>query len=317
MTGMMARRRGDMIPVPMRSPESRTASILERLGFEADDRVVVVHVDDIGMCTAANAGALRALEGSATCGSVMVPCPAFEEIAQIARERPELDLGVHLTLNAEYEGYRWGPLRDDVPSLRAPDGGMWRTTRETVEHARADEVERELRAQIDRALDAGIDVTHVDAHMGTVFDLKFVELYMGLAREYRLPGLVPRVSEKLLRNRGLAAHLAPYVKIVEALEADGFPIFDQLDANSLEFEAGSGLEHNATRVAGLNPGLSYLITHCAEGSAELESITTDWRQRDEEQQIYSDGRMERVFREQDVRTTGMRSLRDLLRNGPG
>ncbi len=81
-------------------------SVLQQLGISPDQRAIVVHVDDMGMCAAANEGALRALAGSATCGSIMVPCPAFEQIARVARERPELDLGVHLTLNAEYETYR-------------------------------------------------------------------------------------------------------------------------------------------------------------------------------------------------------------------
>ena len=158
-------------------------SAIRRLGFGEQERVVVVHVDDVGMSRAANTGALRAFEGAATCGSVMVPCAAFDEIARIARGRRDLDLGVHLTLNAEYEGHRWGPVRDDVPGLVSPDGGMWRTTAEAVANATPEEVHRELAAQIDRALDAGIDVTHLDSHMGTVMDAKFVEVYAELARD--------------------------------------------------------------------------------------------------------------------------------------
>ncbi|MGH7291346.1 MAG: ChbG/HpnK family deacetylase, partial [Myxococcota bacterium] len=165
-------------------------SLLTELGYTPEERVVVVHVDDLGMSRAANAGGVRALEATATCGSVMAPCPGFDEMAGIARERPELDLGVHLTLNCEYEGHRWGPVRSDVPSLVAPDGGMWRTTRETIEHALVEEVDRELRAQIHRALDAGIDVTHIDSHMGTVFDLKFVDVYFRLAAEFKLPAFI-------------------------------------------------------------------------------------------------------------------------------
>ena len=287
-------------------------SVMQRLGFSLEERAIVVHVDDMGMCAAANEGALRALAGSATCGSIMVPCPAFEEIARIARERPELDLGVHLTLNAEYESYRWGPVCDDVSGLVSPDGGMWRTSAETVENASAEEVERELRGQIDRALAAGIDVTHLDSHMGTVFDIKFVEIYLRLARDYRLPCFIPRVRREVLEARGLLEGLENYVELLEAAESDGLPIFDHFDANSLHFEPGQGAEHNRSRVEGLGPGLSYLITHCARGGAELEAITHDWRQRDEEHQLYSDGSMARVFARPDVHTIGMRPLRDLL-----
>jgi predicted glycoside hydrolase/deacetylase ChbG (UPF0249 family) len=287
--------------------------VIERLGFSAQDRVVVVHVDDIGMCSAANLGALRALEGSATCGSVMVPCPAFEEIARIAVERPEIDLGVHLTLNAEHETLRWGPVRDDVPGLLSPDRGMWRTARETVESASVAEVKRELRAQIDRALESGIDVTHLDSHMGTLVDVKFVEVYLQLARDYRLPIFVPRVRRETLVVRGLGDHLERYLKLVEALEAEGFPIFDHFSQDSLHFKPGTGPEHNCRRLEEFGPGLAYLITHCAAGDAELAAITADWRQRDEEHRIYSDGRMAQIFEEQQIRTIGMRPLRDLLR----
>ena len=288
-------------------------SAVERLGFDPGECVVVVHVDDIGMSRGANAGALRALDGAATCGSIMVPCPAFQEIAEIARERHELDLGIHLTLNAEYETHRWAPLRDDVPGLVSPDGGMWRTTAEVIEKAGPEEVERELRAQIDRALEAGVDVTHLDSHMGTVLAPKFVDVYAGLAREYRLPLFMPRVDRATLRRVGFESGEKRYLEIVAELEALGFPLFDQFDADSLSFGAGSGREHNARRLDGFGPGLAYLITHCALGDAELEGITGDWRQRDEEHRIYSDDTMRREIEARGIRTIGMRPLRDLLR----
>ena len=290
-------------------------SIVERLGFGADERVVVVHVDDLGMSRAANAGGVRALDGAATCGSIMVPCPAFDEIARIAHARPELDLGVHLTLNCEYAGYRWPPVCNDARSLIARDGGMWETTRETVEHATADDVELEMRAQIDRALAAGIDVTHIDAHMGTAFNLKFVDSYFRLAKEYRLPAFVPRLRARDLPAHGLPDRMADYARRIDDAEAAGFPIFDHFDADSLEFPPGTGLAHNETRLGRLGSGLSYLITHCAEGGEELESITRDWRQRDEEHQIYSDGRMAEVFESRGICTVGMRALRELMRAG--
>lgn len=277
----------------------------------------VVHVDDIGMSAPANDGAVRALEDAATCGSVMVPCPAFDEIAAIARERPELDLGVHLTLNAEYESYRWGPLRDDVPGLCRPDGTLRPRSDETVANADVQEVERELRAQIERALEAGIDVTHIDSHMGTVFNPKFVEVYLGLAREYRVPAFMPKVTQEVLERTGMLESLERYVGLVEGAEREGFPVFDHFCSDSLHFEPGRAESHNLERVSKLGPGLSYLITHCARGTSELESITDDWRQRHEEGVIYSDGTMSRHLEALGVHTIGMRPLRDLLRDRLG
>jgi len=289
-------------------------TLLEDLGFAPGARVVVVHVDDLGMSDAANRGGLQALAGAATCGSVMVPCPAFEAIAATARSQPELDLGVHLTLNAEYETWTWPPVRADVPSLVSPGGGMWRTTAETAEHARPDEVEAELYAQIDRALEAGIDVTHLDAHMGTVFQPAFVESYAKLALEYRLPVFLPRVDRQVLERAGISTAAQRYVDLIERLEAEGVPVFDHFNADSLGFEVGTGAGHNRARLDALGPGLSYLIIHAAEGGAELATITDDWQQRDEERQLYSDGTIAAALEERGFETIGMRPLRDWLRS---
>jgi predicted glycoside hydrolase/deacetylase ChbG (UPF0249 family) len=288
-------------------------SLIEELGFESEERVVVVHVDDVGMSRAANDGALDALAGAATCGSIMVPCPAFEEIAAVARGRSELDFGVHLTLNAEYPEYRWPPLCDDVPGLVSPDGGMWPTLREVVEHATPEEVDRELRAQIDRALGAGVDVTHLDSHMGTVLEPKFIDVYIQLARDYTLPSFIPRLGPQVLARAAGSERIEFYVKLLGEVEASGLPVFDYFCADSLSFEPGTGLAHNKSRLERFGAGLSYLITHCARGDDQLQSITADWRQRDEEHRIYGDGSMGREIAAAGIRSIGMRPLRDLVR----
>ncbi len=284
-----------------------------RLGFKKEERVAVIHVEDIGLCQTGDEGALLALEGTATCGSVMVPCPGFAEMAAVARSRRDLDLGVHLTLNAEYENFRWGPLRDDVPGLVSPDGGVWRLPEETVANASPEEVDRELRSQIDRALESGIDVTHLDTHMGTALDPKFVEVYAGLALDYQLPAFIPRIDLAQLESLGLGEHFKSFARLTDRLESQGFPIFDHFNADSLSFEPGEGARHNAHRVDSLKPGLSFLFLHAARGKPELESISPKWRQRDEEHRIYSDGTMERTLDRAGVHRIGMRPFRDLLR----
>ena len=120
-------------------------TLAERLGFAAEARVAIVHCDDIGMCHAANQGAFEALaNGPATCGSVMVPCPGFAEAAERARALPGLDLGVHLTLNAEWPRYRWGPVAGAraVPSLLDAEGCLPRTTQETLARLRSPSTSR-------------------------------------------------------------------------------------------------------------------------------------------------------------------------------
>ncbi len=295
------------------------SDLARRLGFETGDRVAIVHVDDLGMCHAANEGGFEAIEnGPATCGSIMVPCPWFAEAAARGRERPELDLGVHLTLNAEWSHYRWGPVagRSKVPSLLDDEGYLPRTTLETVSRAEPEEVAIELRAQVERALEAGVDVTHLDSHMGTCFFPKFIEVYAGLAREFQLPLFAVKPDEKALARAGIEGGLAVIRQLVEALEQDGVPLLDAFDANSLDFQEGEGEIHNQRRLAGLAPGVSYLICHAAKGGEELSAVTPDSaHQRDFERTFYGGDAGRRALEEEGIRTVGMRPIRDLMRGG--
>jgi hypothetical protein len=294
-------------------------TLAERLGFAASDRVAIVHADDIGMCHAANLGAFQVLrEGSATCGSIMVPCPWFRETVELAKAGPELDLGVHLTLNAEWPQYRWGPVagRSAVPSLLDEEGFLPRTSLETVKRAKPEEVGVELRAQVEMALDAGIDVTHLDTHMGTVLFPPFVEAYRRLAAEFRLPVFAVRPDPRVLAARGLQGAVEIFNWLVGSLEGDGFPILDDFDADSLDFAEGEGPRHNRKRIGRLRAGVSYLICHPARGGEELSAITPgSAHHRDFERRFYGGAEGARAFEEAGVKRIGMRALRDLLRSG--
>ncbi len=295
-------------------------TILEELGFSADQRVAVVHVDDMGLCEAANQGALEALAGAASCGRIMVPCPGFDSLLRdlerepIAPDGADWDLGIHLTLNGANEGRSWGPVCTKLPSLVAPDGKLWPSKEQVVAHAVVEEVEEELRAQIDKALAAGIDVTHLDSHMGTLFDLKFVDLYVRLALDYRLPVFVPRIRREHLTSHALPDKLERYLEIIESAEALGFPIFDGFEADSLRFEPGNGIEHNRARLQGLSPGLSYYITHCAREDESLQAFDKSWCLREEERRIFAEGQGAAWLGEFEIETLGMRPLRQFLRD---
>src|ERR1700719_1807183 len=159
------------------------ATLAERLGYDADDRLLIVNCDDLGSSHAANIGVYECLRtGMATSATLMVPCPWSREAA--ARHR---GVGVHLTLNAEWDLYRWGPITH-APSLLDGDGGFPRTQRDVWDHADLDEVRRECRAQIERAILWGFDVSHLDAHMGTMqIKSEFFDVYLDLAVEFKLP----------------------------------------------------------------------------------------------------------------------------------
>ncbi len=288
------------------------------LGLPPGQRVAIVHCDDIGMCHAANEGAFEVLlEGRGTCGSVMVPCPWFPEAAARARSHPDLDLGVHLTLNAEWEGYRWGPVlgAGEVPSLVDAGGHLPRTSAEVVARARPAEVRRELRAQVERALDAGIDVTHLDAHMGTAIHPPLLEIYAELAEHFRLPVMLVRPDPALLAARGLAPAQRVFETLVDRLEGKGFPVLDGLDPDSLGFPEGAGEAHNRARLERLVPGLNYLICHPARDGDELRAVTPDSaHHRDFERRFWGGGgRGGDLLDELGIAALGMRPLRELLR----
>lgn len=288
-------------------------SVLSQLGFTDGTVVAIVHADDVGMSHAANVGAFEALaNGPATCGSLMVPCPWFAEAATWATDGRDVDLGVHLTLNAEYDAYRWGPVagRSAVPSLVDDAGHLFRTSRETVKQATVEDVETELRAQIDTALAAGVDVTHLDSHMGTVMHPKFVDVYLGLAREYRLPLFLPRVVNGIDADDPVARMAA---ERASAMEADGFAAFDGYCADSLGFRPGTGADHNRRRIEALRPGLNYLICHPAAAGDELDAIADTAHQRDFERGYYGGPAGRDALGAAGVVTIGMRPLRDLLR----
>jgi predicted glycoside hydrolase/deacetylase ChbG (UPF0249 family) len=290
------------------------APLAERLGFSNDARLVVVHADDVGMCHAANEGAFEALvAGPTTCGSVMVPCPWFFEAAARARELgTAVDLGVHLTLTAEWEHYRWGPVAGApaVPSLVNAHGHFPRSFGECAENANTEDADRELRAQIDRALDAGIDVTHIDSHMGTVFAPQLLESYLQLSRDYRLPAFVVRPPPRQLEPGSQQGRLS---SLIEEYEADGFPVFDAVDLDSLSFAPGEGEAHNAARIAGLKPGLTYLVSHPARAGEELSAIAPEAHCRDFERSFYGGEAGAKALADAGARPIGMRALRDLVR----
>jgi len=290
-------------------------TVAERLGFRAADRVAVVHVDDIGMCHAANEGAFEALaKGPATCGSVMVPCPWFAEAAERARADPELDLGVHLTLNSEWPRYRWGPVaaRSAVPSLLDDAGMLPRTSLGTARRARPEEVEIELRAQIERALATGIDVTHLDSHMGTCVLAPFLPIYVKLAREFELPVFAARPDRAVLERAGIAAAFEVLRALEDAARAAGLPVLDGCD---LGMPSDAGEAHELERVAGLGSGVSWLLCHAAHDGEELRAIAPESaEQRDCERRFWGGAAGRRALEAAGVRTVGMRAIRALLRS---
>ena len=211
-------------------------SIIEKLGFEADDKVVILHIDDMGFSHAGNVGPFECLDfGIASCGSVIVPSPWFLETASICRNNPKYDVGVHLTLTCEYDLYRWRAISsvDPKTGLLDSEGCLWKTTEEAVKNVTHKGAEMEMRAQIQKALDHGIDVTHIDTHMGTVADPKFIPIYLQMAREFNVPPFLPRVNRKFLIQMGFGENVEPMLEMFKNLEDSGIVMLDQIIIDTL------------------------------------------------------------------------------------
>ncbi len=282
----------------------------------AGETILIIHADDLGMCHSANAAGMKAIEtGIVTSASVMVPCPWFPEMAAWARRHPEADLGLHLTLTSEWEGYRWGPVasRDRVPGLVDPDGYLWAHVADVVRHASADEVEIELRAQIERARAAGMRPTHLDTHMGTLFASEaFFRVYARLSREYGIPAMTLRPGPAA--RRVMAAHGVHFSEETASLPARyGIPGLDMLytGVKGKTYEERKAAWFEVLR--SLRPGINQIIVHLAGNDPEIQRITHSWRNRWNEFRIFTDPATRALLRERGIRLTGWRTLQDRMR----
>jgi predicted glycoside hydrolase/deacetylase ChbG (UPF0249 family) len=274
------------------------ATLAERLGYPADARLLIINADDLGSSHSANVGVYEALRtGLATSATLMVPCPWAREAA--ARYRGE-DVGVHLTLNSEYELYRWGPLTH-APSLLDGDGGFPRTIEDVWDHADLDEVRRELRAQVERAIYWGFDVSHLDSHMGTLqLRPEFFDVYLELAVDFGLP--LRLSGESTERTVGF-----PFRRLARE-EGVVFP-------DHFLWVRGQGSRKILERaLADLRPGVTEIYFHPAVDTDELRSICTDWPNRvDDHDALTRDHSLRALCDRVGAQLIGFRELRDLMR----
>jgi|SRR5215469_2867444 len=289
------------------SISEKVSSMAERLGIAPDARALIINADDFGMCHDENEGAIQGLtHGLFTSATILVTCPWFEEAADFAREHPEADLGVHLTLTSEWPRYKWGPVLGAraVPSLVDERGYLWPDVSQVYSHDRLDEVEAELRAQIEKARHAGIDVTHLDSHMGPLH-LKedYHEVYVRLASEYRLP--IRLTGRSVLEAMGFRA-------TIERIDRDRIFHPDHFIPNGpgapAETESyWTGLIRN------LKPGVTEVYCHPAYARAELRGCAHDAAQRESDLAFFTSRAARRLIGEEGIRLIGYRELRSAMR----
>ncbi|MHB8381372.1 MAG: polysaccharide deacetylase family protein [Candidatus Binataceae bacterium] len=287
--------------------KSQEKSTAEKLGYPSDARLLIINADDFGMCHDENEATIEGLgTGIFTSSTILTTCPWFEEAATFARANPAADLGVHLTLNAEWPNYKWGPVlgASAVPSLADARGYLWSDVPQVYANARLDEAERELRAQIDRALAAGIDVTHIDSHMGPLhLRADYHEIYWRLARDYRLP--IRMTPRRFMRKMGFDA-------ILDGLDRDGILYPDNFVAHpARKVEDTARFWTDAIRA--LRSGVSELYAHPALARAELRGCANDPEQREADFRFFTSEAARRLVADEGIKLVGYRELREAMR----
>jgi hypothetical protein len=274
---------------------------------------IVIHHDDLGTNAGANAAFVELSDlGIVTSGSVMVPCSWFPDVVRIIRGRPDLDMGVHLTLTAEFGPYRWRPLTGVSDNgLTDADGFFWRDVA-SARRAQPAAVEKELRAQIDTALEAGIDATHLDSHMGTVLMPEFLDIYLKLGADYRLPILLTRDVRGFLPPDVIDEAAGRYEAAMDSLVAQGNPDFAAFAITAFGHAGGDIEPAYRTILAGVEEGLTWGAFHF-NAPGDIESYSEDAPLRIAEYELFRSGRGKALIEEAGLELVGMREFRDRLR----
>ncbi|MEA1785338.1 polysaccharide deacetylase family protein [Arenibacter sp. GZD96] len=290
---------------------SQSLTVAERLGYAKDAKLLIIHADDLGVTHSENRASIAGLEETpVNSASIMVPCPWFPEIAAYARKNKGADLGLHLTLTSEWKYYKWGPVTstDVVPSLVNEDGYFYSSVDSLIAHASPKHVEIELRNQVKKAYQFGIDVTHLDAHMGAAVSTpKFLEVYIKIGKEFQLPVL-------------LDGRIYTMGSTITELLNETDVVADAIPTKLPEDQEKGTHQYYETLLNNLNPGLNCLLIHLAFDDAEMQAVTVDhpewgaaWRQADYE--FFSDTANDALLKENNIVLVTWREIRDKIVRG--
>ena len=284
----------------------------QKLGWGPDDRVLIIHSDDVGMSYATVQGAIAAYEnGVVSSMSIMMPCPWVGAMAAYVKEHPETDAGLHLAMTSEWDYYRWGPVagKSAVPGLADEWGCLWDNVPLVLQHATPDEIEIEIRAQIDRALAFGIKPTHMDSHMGTLFaSPAYFERYMKVGIEKGIPILAVDLDpERLAEERPeLAGKLHDAcLKVWDA----GLPVIDDLVPAEYGMAPEKKKDDYIRLLRNLKPGISEMIVHCAKDTETFRNITHAAPRWIADGDVMLDPDIKRVIEEEGIILTNWRELK--------
>ncbi|MEO0899549.1 MAG: polysaccharide deacetylase family protein [Bacteroidota bacterium] len=290
-------------------------TILKRLGYKEDDKLLIIHADDLGITHSANQASFEAInKGSVNSASIMPPTPWMAEVAHYVKAHPEHDFGIHLTLTSEWEWLKWGPVapKSQVASLLDKHGYFYSNCDSLHKYAKVEEVEIELRAQIEQALKMGIKPTHLDSHMGCVFwgGPEYFSIYLQLAKEYQIPAMANKDLVQLIQsqqeNPAGDSLISQYDILVD----------DILQANPKAFD--NSMEDFYTQtLKSLKPGITVLIIHCAYDDRESQGMSykhpywgSKWR--DEDTKYFKSEACKKLLKEEGIHLITWREIGKLI-----
>ncbi len=296
----------------IKTPKESKQNWAEKLGYPKGKKVIMLHADDVGMCEEANIATENYLKSNnIQSAAIMMPCPNAEAFVAWAIKNPKQDIGLHLTLTSEWKDYRWGTItpHKEVPGLLDPDVKMWRSVREVVISSSAKEVEKEIRAQIEKSIALGYRPDHIDTHMGTLYGHpSYVKVFFKVAEEYGIPANVLDLSNP---------------EVVEVFRAQGYPMDDsviQLAENyslpKLDFFTSAPkaetyeekIEKFKQLITSLKPGITEIIFHPSVETENLKGITNSWQQRVWEAKMFNDPDLIAFFEKEEIIFTNWKEM---------
>lgn len=286
-----------------------TKNLAEKLGFGRNTKLLIIHADDLGLSHATNSAVIEAFQkGGISSASLMVTCPWFPEMADYVKKNPQLDIGIHTTLTSEWENYFFGGVlpASEISSLLNPNGYFYPSVEEFASHAKAAEVEKELRAQIERALQFGIKPSHFDNHMGTVLSApEFYQILLKLGHEYQVPVLIPAE---------MIAQTSP--QLLEQLRKNNTVVDQLFMINQVSPEGQWGAPY-LNFIEDMQPGLNEMIVHLAVDNDETRAIMVNhddfgaqWRQHDLDFVLSAE--FQKALKDNHIKVITWKQIRDVL-----
>jgi chitin disaccharide deacetylase len=287
-------------------------SFAERLGWQPDQVVVILHCNDAGTIQGANRGVNLALtKGVASSYSIAMPCPWVSAFVKMRPPEP-LDIGIEVTLTSEFDHFRWGPLagKAAVPGLVDPEGCFWKTVPQVAAKATPDEVEKEIRAQIERAEGFELKLIHIDTHDGAIYAKpEYYERFIKIALEKGIAPVIAGGHMTILNEE--RKNVAPLMKskAVDVWNA-GFPVIDDMHSTVEKWELGQKKSKLEALLHNLKPGITQIIFHPAVPTDDLRLLINNAGSRIQDNMILSDPSVRHVIENRKIVVTDWRELRE-------